>query len=191
MGLGGHHFGWLSLSWSAPGACCDDGYAFLLQWTIPHRPGHRFHTTMPQHQPTNLLSCFYILLALDLFVVLLLPPIPRHTVTGAKASVVWKKGAQRNPINFSVNLSGGCLWICQSDKINREKKKKSILKLPTKEWHDESDHSQRPPSQPPKRQGSWHRAEAGCTIWLPMSGQNPGGNKSSDIYVGRRGVTGA
>jgi hypothetical protein len=35
-----------------------------------------------------------------------------------------------------------------------QEKKKSILKLPTKEWHDKSDHSQRPPSWPPKRQGS-------------------------------------
>jgi hypothetical protein len=72
-----------------------------------------------------------------------------------------------------------------------KKKKNSILKLPTKEWHDESGHSQRPPSWPPKRQGSGHRAEAGCTVWLPMSGQNPVGNKGPDICVGKRGVTGS
>jgi hypothetical protein len=71
------------------------------------------------------------------------------------------------------------------------RKRNSILKLPTKEWHDESGHSQRPPSRPPKRRGSGHWAEAGCTVWLPMSGQNPVGNKSPDICVGKRGVTGS
>jgi hypothetical protein len=44
-----------------------------------------------------------------------------------------------------------------------KKKKNSILKLPTKEWHDKSGHSQRPPSRPPKRRGSGHQAEA----WHP------------------------
>jgi hypothetical protein len=28
-------------------------------------------------------------------------------------------------------------------------------------------------------------------MWLPMSGQNPVGNKSPDICVGKRGVTGS
>jgi hypothetical protein len=45
--------------------------------------------------------------------------------------------------------------------LSNMKKKNSILKLPTKEWHDKSGYSQRPPSRPPKRQGSGHRAEAG------------------------------
>jgi hypothetical protein len=83
-----------------------------------------------------------------------------------------------------------CLWFEQNYVIFKvvKKKKNSILKLPTKEWHDESGHSQRPPSRPLKRQGSGHRAEAGCTVWLPMSGQNPVGNKSPDICVGKRGV---
>jgi hypothetical protein len=48
--------------------------------------------------------------------------------------------------------------------IMMEKKTKSILKIPTKEWHDKSEHSQRPPSRPPKRRGSGHQAEAECTV---------------------------
>jgi hypothetical protein len=50
-----------------------------------------------------------------------------------------------------------CSWVIP----NTWEKKNSILKLPTKEWHDKSCHSQRPPSQPPKRRGSGHRAKAG------------------------------
>jgi hypothetical protein len=86
-----------------------------------------------------------------------------------------------------------CLPTGQTAKTSNlqveKKKKNSILRLPTKEWYDKSGHSQRPPFRPPKRRGSVHRAKAGCTMWLPMSGQNPVGNKGPDICVGKRGVT--
>jgi hypothetical protein len=61
-----------------------------------------------------------------------------------------------------------------------KKKNNSILKLPsTKEWHDKSDHSQRPPSRPPKRWGSGHRGRS----WVHRVASNvrakPGGKQRS------------
>jgi hypothetical protein len=87
-------------------------------------------------------------------------------------------------VTLSALCSGFCLHVRSSDTRptttraqsitfccqQAEKKNNSILKLPTKEWHGKSDHSQRPPSRPPKRRGSGHWAEAVCTVCLPMSG---------------------
>jgi hypothetical protein len=96
----------------------------------------------------------------------------------------WMSNHKRNTSKWLNATEQKRLQVVEPQKT---KKKKSILTLPTKEWGDKSNHSQRPPSGPPKRRGLGTKPKLGAPFGFQCQDKTQGKQMSWHLCWEKRG----